>query len=164
MTTPTRDPSEPATQPDSPAGGGGADTTARPAAMTLSQEQLRVGVQLAPLGVARLERYWVTETRTLTVEVACERVRLVFEQLDGQGSTVDDPPATAAAGDETAGTLSPWMVLTEEQPVVTKTLVPVERIRLGTYWVTEQKQITESVQVERVELDTDPAVRVAEGS
>ena len=160
MTTPTRDPSE----PDSTAGEGGADATTRSAGMTLSQEQLRVGVHLAPLGVARLERYWVTETRTITVEVACQRVRLVFEQLDGQGSTVEDPPATAAAGDETAGTLSPWLVLTEEQPVVTKTLVPVERVRLGTYWVTEQKQITESVQVERADLDTDPAVRVSEGS
>ncbi len=47
------------------------------------------------------------------------------------------------------------MVLHEEQPVVEKEAVPVERVRLGKQTVTEQEQVSEEVRKERVETEGD---------
>ena len=45
------------------------------------------------------------------------------------------------------------VVLHEEQPVVDKEAVPVERVRLGKEKVTEQETVTEQVRKERIEAD-----------
>ncbi len=47
------------------------------------------------------------------------------------------------------------VTLTAERPVVTKQTVPVERVRLDTETVTEQRQVSEQVRKEQIELDTD---------
>ena len=45
------------------------------------------------------------------------------------------------------------LVLTEERPVVGKETVPVERVRLGKETTTEERQVTDQVRKEQIELD-----------
>ena len=50
------------------------------------------------------------------------------------------------------------MVLTEERVVVSKEAVPVERVRLDTETVTEEKSVTEDVRKEQIDLDDDARI------
>ena len=115
-------------------------------AMTLSEEQLRVGTQTREAGRARLRKYVVTENVTQTVPVTREEVRIERE-----------PITDANSGDATSGPdiseEEHEVVLHEERPVVEKEAVPVERVRLDTETVTEN--VTVSDEVRREELDTD---------
>ena len=126
-------------------------------ALTVSAERLHVGTEPAAAGSVRLEKYLVTETRTVEVQVTCERVRLIVTGPDGTQNVVEDPPATFHAS-PLAVASSRWLFRHEEQPVVSKQWVPVERIRLDTYSVAGEQAVTEPVRAERVELTTDPAV------
>ena len=113
-----------------------------------SEEQLRVRTDQEVAGYARLEKFTVTETKTVTVEVTHEEVRLVHRDADG--STVDQQsPASAAA----SGTR--WMILSREEVVVSKRVVPVERVRLEVYPVTEQRQVTEQIHKEQIDNTPD---------
>ena len=134
----------------------GAAETGEPA-LTVSAERLHVGTERFAAGSVRLEKYLVTETRTLEVQVACERVRLIFTGPDGAQNVVEDPPATFHAS-PLAVDSSRWMFRHEQQPVVSKQWVPVERIRLDTYSVAGEQAVTEPVRAEHIELTTDPAV------
>jgi stress response protein YsnF len=51
------------------------------------------------------------------------------------------------------------VVLSEERPVVEKTVEPVERVRLGTEEVTSQETVSEDVRRERVEAEGDVSNR-----
>jgi uncharacterized protein (TIGR02271 family) len=84
----------------------------------------------------------VTEMQTVTVPVTREEVRLVRDPIEN-GDTVDATIGEGAAD----------VVLTEERVVVSKETVPVERVRLGTEKVTEQREVTEAVRKEQIELD-----------
>ncbi len=123
--------------------------------LTLSEERLHAGTELVSAGSIRVEKYLVTETRTIEVQVTRERVRLVFTGPDGTQEVTEDPPATfhpsPLAVDNTR-----WLYLHEEQPVVSKQWVPVERIRLDKYWIAGEEEVTEDVRAEQVELTTDP--------
>ncbi|GAA2017859.1 YsnF/AvaK domain-containing protein [Nakamurella flavida] len=116
-----------------------------------SEERLAVTTRRVVAGIARLEKIRVTETRTFTVDVVREEVRLVIDR-DTAGSDVDDRGAARPAGPE-----GPWLVLSEEQVVVTKNLVPVERVRLDVTPVTEMRDVTAAVRSERVEVTHVPA-------
>ena len=48
------------------------------------------------------------------------------------------------------------ILLHAEEPVVSKRVVPVERIRLHRNTIVEQEQITDTVRKERVEIDETP--------
>lgn len=109
-----------------------------------SEEQLHVATQRVAAGVARLEKFVVTETRTITVEVAHEEVRLVH--LDAATSPAQPSAQIADAGR--------WMVLSREEPVVTKQVVPVERVRLEVAPVLAQQQVTEAVRKEQIDTTT----------
>ena len=123
--------------------------------LTLSQERLHAGTELASAGSVRLEKYLVTETRTIEVQVTRERVRLVFTGPDGTQDVTEDPPATFHPSPLAVDTTR-WLFLHEEQPVVSKQWVPVERIRLDKYWIAGEEEVTEDVRAEQVELTTDP--------
>jgi uncharacterized protein (TIGR02271 family) len=110
--------------------------------LTRSEEQLHVGTEKVQTSRARLRKVVVTEQQTVTVPVTREEVRLVREPIE-DGDTVD-----ATIGDGAAD-----VVLTEERVVVSKETVPVERVRLGTETVTEQREVTEAVRKEQIELD-----------
>jgi uncharacterized protein (TIGR02271 family) len=114
-----------------------------------SEEQLRVRTDQVVAGYARLEKFTVTETKTITVEVTHEEVRLVQRPADGAGT--DDQALGASATDADR-----WMVLSREEVVVTKRVVPVERVRLEVYPVVEQRQVTE--QIRKEEIDSAPDI------
>lgn len=110
-----------------------------------SEEQLHVGTEQVVAGYARLKKFTVTETKTITVEVTHEEVRLVQTADAGRQGAAGSPASVDGAR---------WMVLSREELVVSKRVVPVERVRLEVYPVTEQQQVTE--QVRKEQIDTAP--------
>ncbi len=117
-------------------------------AMTLSEEQLRVGTQTQESGRARLRKYVVTENVTQTVPVQHEEVRIEREPItDANRGTADDGAAISEEEHD--------VVLHEEQPVVEKEAVSVERVRLGTETVTDEATVSEEVRKEQIDTDVD---------
>ncbi len=123
-------------------------------AMTRSEEQLNVGVQKVETGRARLRKYIVTEQQTVTVPVTREEVRVEREPIT-------DANRGAALGGADLSEEEHEVVLTEERPVVEKETVPVERVRLATEEVTENREVTEDIRREEIETDggIDPTDR-----
>lgn len=118
-------------------------------AMTRSEEELRVGRERRELGRARLRKYVETERVTETVPTRREQVRVEREPVtDGNVDAATDGPVISEEEHEVA--------LTEERPVVEKTAVPKERIRLDTETVTDEETVSEDVRRERVAVD-EPA-------
>jgi uncharacterized protein (TIGR02271 family) len=121
------------------------------AAMTRSEEHLRVGTQRVEAGRARLRKYIVTENVTQSVPVSHEEVVLEREPItDANIGNALDGPAISEEEHE--------VVLHAERPVAQKEAVPVERVRLDKETVTEQATVTEQVRKEQIELDTDGTV------
>ncbi|HEX8509671.1 MAG TPA: PRC and DUF2382 domain-containing protein [Propionibacteriaceae bacterium] len=115
-------------------------------AMTRSEERLQVGTTTRESGRARLRKYVMTERVSQNVPVSHEEARLVRE-----------PITTANSGSATAGPAfseaEHEVVLHDEVPVVQKTAVPVERVRLNKQTVTEQETVTEQVRKEQIDMD-----------
>ena len=110
----------------------------------LSAERLRVGRERVPTRVARLQKFIVTEQRTITVEVRHEEARLVYEDVPAG----EDAEALLTRRADAA----PELVLHEEQIQVTTRVVPVERVRAVVEQVTERREVSGEVRVERVEV------------
>lgn len=121
-----------------PAGDPGAQTEV--ASVVRSEERLSVTSQWVPVRRARLEKFQVTETKTIEVPWIREDVRVVYEPLDG------------AAGEPVAGTPRPW-VLQEERIVVTKEWVPAQTVWLAVDRVAGEQEVSEPVRIEQVVLD-----------
>ena len=133
-------------QSDLPPGTASADEQV---VMIRSEERLRPRTELVPTRTARLEKYVVTEQRTITVEVRHEEVRLVYDDL---------PTGAHAAGPQDAASRrAPEFVLSEERVEVRKVVVPVERVRLVVDTVTEQREVTDSVRSERIVAESTVA-------
>jgi uncharacterized protein (TIGR02271 family) len=116
------------------------------AAMTRSEEELRVGKESVESGRARLRKYVETEDVQMTVPVTHEEAR------------VEREPITDA--DRRAATRGPQIsdderevVLHEERPVVAKEVVPKERVRLNTEVATEEYPVAEEIRKERIEAE-----------
>lgn len=109
--------------------------------MVRSEERLSVATQWVPVRRARLEKFQVTETRTIEVPWVREEVRVVYEPLTGRPSDV--------AG---AGTPRPW-VLMEERIVVTKEWVPAQTARLVVDRISDEQEVTGTVRKEQITLD-----------
>ncbi|WP_267425263.1 MULTISPECIES: YsnF/AvaK domain-containing protein [unclassified Curtobacterium] len=119
----------------------------REATVVLHEEHLLVGTEVHATERVRLERYVVTEQRTITVDVRREEVRLVREPLA-------EGPALPA--DRTPPTREPVVVvLHEEQVVVSKRIVPVERVTLTVHTVTEDRPVDAVLRHEEVTVDED---------
>jgi uncharacterized protein (TIGR02271 family) len=140
-----------------PAGGGntGQGTTGRDTsgpttddAMTRSEEELQVGTQRREAGRVRLHKYVVTEEETRTVPVSREEVRIEREPIT-------DANIDAALSGPEISEEEHEVVLHEEQPVVSKKVVPKERVRLDTETETDERQVTEEVRKERIETEGD---------
>ncbi|WP_043674519.1 DUF2382 domain-containing protein [Clavibacter michiganensis] len=117
-------------------------------AMTRSEEQLHVGTERVETGRARLRKHVVTEQQTVTVPVSHEEVRLEREPItDGNVGAATSGPDLSDEEHE--------VVLTEERPVVQMETVPVERVKLGTETVTDERTVTEDVRHEEIEIDGD---------
>ncbi|MFG3281286.1 DUF2382 domain-containing protein [Streptomyces sp. NPDC048111] len=131
---------------DVPGNATGTDVHARFAgddeALVRSEEQLRVGTENREVGRARLRKVVVTEDVTTTVPVSHEEVRVVREPIrEGDRARADIGEAEAE------------VTLHAERPVVRKEAVPVERVRLETDKVTEQKEVSDTVRKERIQYE-----------
>jgi uncharacterized protein (TIGR02271 family) len=115
-------------------------------AMTRSEEELRVGTEARERGRARLRKYVTTEQVTQTVPVQREEVRVEREPItDANLDAATSGPDISEAEHE--------VVLREEEPVVEKRAVPKERVRLDTETVTDERQVTEEVRKEQIDVD-----------
>jgi uncharacterized protein (TIGR02271 family) len=117
-------------------------------AMTRSEEELRVGTQTREAGRVRLRKYVTTEQQQVTVPVQREEVRVEREPItDANVGPATSGPAISEEEQE--------VVVHEEEAVVEKRVVPRERVRLDTETVTDQRQVSEEVRKEQVEVDGD---------
>jgi uncharacterized protein (TIGR02271 family) len=128
--------------------GGGRETDG---AMTRSEEELDVGTTRRESGRVRLRKYVVTENVTKTVPVSREEVRVEREPIT-------DANRDAATSGADLSEDEHEVVLHEEQVDVDKKAVPKERVAVGTETVTDEREISEDVRKEQVEvLDGDSA-------
>jgi uncharacterized protein (TIGR02271 family) len=117
-------------------------------AMTRSEEELRVGTETRERGRARLRKYVVTEDQQVTVPVRREEVRVEREPItDANLDAATSGPAISEEEHE--------VTLREEEVVVDKRAVPKERVRLDTETVTDERQVSEEVRKEHIEVDGD---------
>jgi uncharacterized protein (TIGR02271 family) len=117
-------------------------------AMTRSEEELRVGTQTRERGRARLRKYVVTEPQQVTVPVQREEVRVEREPItDANRDAATSGPAISEEEHE--------VTLHEQEVVVDKRAVPRERVRLDTETVTEERQVSEEVRKEQIEVEGD---------
>jgi uncharacterized protein (TIGR02271 family) len=114
-------------------------------AMTRSEEELRVGTTERETGRVRLRKYVVTDHVEQTVPVRREEVRVEREPItDANAGAALDGPAISEEEHE--------VVLHEEEVVVDKRAVPKERVRLDKGTVTDQREVSETVRKEEVEV------------
>ncbi len=124
-----------------------------------SEEQLRIETDAVPVRRVRLRKYIVTEERTLTVQLRHEEVRIEQEPIPDPGT------GTVAPGDpgEVDVHLGPGddrdvtMLLYAERPLISTEVVPVERIRVSKYVVSDEQTVSTAVRREVVEQVEDPS-------
>ncbi|MBG6216067.1 uncharacterized protein (TIGR02271 family) [Arthrobacter sp. CAN_A6] len=121
------------------------DSTEAPA-LTLSEEQLRIGVERREAGRVRLRKYVVTETATRTVPLSREEVRIEREPISSANRK--KAPRNAELREEVFE-----ITLHEQRAVVGKETVAVERVRLAKDTVTHTETVNEVVRKERLETD-----------
>ena len=117
-------------------------------AMTRSEEELQVGTTQRERGRVRLRKYVTTEQVTQTVPVQREELRVEREPItDANLDAATSGPAISEEEHE--------VTLHEEEPVVEKRAVPKERVRLDTETVTDERQVTEEVRKEQIEVQDE---------
>jgi uncharacterized protein (TIGR02271 family) len=115
-------------------------------AMTRSEEELNVGTRERETGRVRLKKYVVEDEVTQTVPVQREEVRVEREPItDANRDAALDGPAISEEEHE--------VTLRAEEPVVEKRAVPQERVRLDTEVQTEQREVSDTVRKERIDVD-----------
>jgi uncharacterized protein (TIGR02271 family) len=117
-------------------------------AMTRSEEELRVGTTQRERGRARLRKYVTTETQQVTVPVQREEVRVEREPIT-------DANIDAATSGPEISEEEHEVTLREEEVVVDKRAVPKERVRLDTETVTDERQVSEEVRKEQIQVEGD---------
>ncbi|MCX4850025.1 PRC and DUF2382 domain-containing protein [Streptomyces sp. NBC_00893] len=117
--------------------------------MIRSEEQLHVGTEQYESGTARLHKYVVTENVTRTVPVTHEEVRLIREPLQP-----GEKPAERAAIREQ----DVEVTLHAERPTTRKETVAVERVRMETKKVTEQKEVSAELRKEQIDYADDTGI------
>ncbi|MEU1366806.1 PRC and DUF2382 domain-containing protein [Streptomyces sp. NPDC005803] len=142
-----------------PGAGAGASGTARPLVgagggaeraadlggkeeMVRSEEQLHIGTEEYESGKARLHKYVVTENVTRTVPVSHEEVSVVREPLQ---------PGEKTAGGAGIHEQDVEVTLHAERATMRKETVPVERVRMETKKVTEQKEVSAELRKEQID-------------
>lgn len=112
------------------------------------EERLSARTVARPVERVRLEKYIVSEERTLTVTVQHEEFRLV--------RGLEPFPAAERAGADTTASVGAIedasFVLHEERLIITREVVPVERVQLRSTVVTENQTVTAALRSERVEV------------
>jgi uncharacterized protein (TIGR02271 family) len=117
-------------------------------AMTRSEEELRVGTAERERGRVRLRKYVVEDQVTKTVPVRREEIRVEREPITD--ANVEAATAGPQISDE-----EHEVVLHEEEPVAEKRVVPKERVRLDKDVHTDEREVSETVRKEQLEVDDD---------
>jgi len=115
--------------------------------ITLHEQRLRVSTRVVPFERVRIERFIVTEQRTFTVDIRREELRIVREQISEADVGLAAPTILQAPPREDI-----VMILSEEQAVITKKIVPVERVRLHTHVLTELQDVAEELGREHIDV------------
>ena len=121
-----------------------------------SEEELVISKTAAPVERVRLIKRVVTETVTKTFEVRREELHIEREPVE---RSADGVAAVDGVGIEVESRGDHFheneevIVLMEEEVVVTKRVVPRERVRLVTHTVVEDRQVTDDLRREEVELE-----------
>jgi uncharacterized protein (TIGR02271 family) len=118
------------------------------AVLTRSEEQLEITTQRRAVR-ARLVKYTETETRSITVPVRREQARVEYEPLAAGVAEPVHQKRGRGRDDER------WLVLYDEEVVVQTRWVAREQVRLSTFSVDEDLQISESLRSERIDVDVD---------
>jgi uncharacterized protein (TIGR02271 family) len=121
-------------------------------AMTRSEEELRVGTTQRERGRVRLRKYVTTEARQVTVPVQREELRVEREPIT-------DANRDAAVSGPEISEEEHEVTLREEEPVVEKRAVPRERVRLEKDTVTEERQVSEDLRKEQIQVDDQDQLR-----
>ena len=116
--------------------------------MTRSEEELRVGTTEREAGRVRLKKYVVEDEVTETVPVRREEVRVEREPITHANR--DDATAGPDISEQ-----EHEMTLRAEEPVVEKRAVPKERVRLEKDVETEEREVSETVRSERIDVDDE---------
>ena len=116
-----------------------------------SEEEVDVSTAARAGGRVRLVKYIVSENVTTTVEVRREVVRLEHEPFGADRPALTDPDAVEWRDEVTLGEV----VLYEEEVVVSKRVVPRERVRLVVETTTEMQRVDEIVRRERISVEGD---------
>ncbi|MFF2960101.1 PRC and DUF2382 domain-containing protein [Streptomyces sp. NPDC057963] len=119
-----------------------------------SEEQLHIGTEEYESGRARLHKYVVTENVTRTVPVTHEEVRVIREPLR---------PGDRAAGPADIREQDVEVTLHAERATTRKETVPVERVRMETKRVTEQKEVSAELRKEQIDYADGKSVEGVEG-
>jgi uncharacterized protein (TIGR02271 family) len=115
-------------------------------AMTRSEEELNVGTREREAGRVRLKKYVVEDEVTQTVPVRREEVRVEREPItDANVDDAVDGPAISEEEHE--------VTLRAEEPVAEKRAVPKERVRLDKDVHTEEREVSDTVRKERIDVD-----------
>jgi uncharacterized protein (TIGR02271 family) len=77
------------------------------------------------------------------------------EELRVEREPITDANLEAATSGPEISEAEHEVTLREETPVVEKTRVPRERVRLGTETVTDERQVAEEVRKEQIQVDGD---------
>jgi len=148
-----------------------ADDDAEPSVIR-SEEQLRVNTHSKAVRRARLEKFQVTDMKTIEVPVLREDVRIVYDDIDGDsgGDTGGDAGSergsgSAAAGSDTSDRMRSEpsdrepasVVLYGERIVVTREWVPLETVQLDVETITEEQQFSDQVRREAIAVDSESA-------
>jgi uncharacterized protein (TIGR02271 family) len=131
-----------------PAGGPGGDVSGPNTddAMTRSEEELNVGTRERDAGRVRLKKYVVEDEVTQTVPVRREEVRVEREPItDANRDAALDGPTISEEEHE--------VTLRAEEPVVEKRAVPQERVRLEKDVHTDEREVSDTVRKERIDVD-----------
>ena len=115
-------------------------------AMTRSEEELQVGTQTRERGPGPAAQVRDHRAAAVTVPVQREEVRVEREPItDANLDAATSGPAISEEEHE--------VTLREEEVVVEKRAVPKERVRLDTETVTEERQVSEEVRKEQIQVD-----------
>jgi uncharacterized protein (TIGR02271 family) len=117
--------------------------------VTLSEEQLAVETRAVATERVRVRKHVVTEEVTVTVTLRREELVIEREPVAGTSHQASETgfPLAEGGGDDVE------FVLHAEEPVVTKRVVPVERVRVNRNTITEERRISDTVRRERVDVD-----------
>ena len=115
--------------------------------VTRSEEELRITTHRRAVRLARLTRFVETEIVTQTIEVRHEQARIDYEPIASEGDAGRTATASGGGGER-------WMVLYDEEVVLTTRRVPRERVRLRSHSVTEDHTISDVLRKEQIEAST----------